>query len=421
MNSLKKWTFDNKFNFKNKDCEKASHLLLDGGKVYIPVDKEYDFIVKYAEEMKKGTKLYYVETRPNVFKFMIDVDIKDDRFWSFDEVLELSKIIQSVVFEFYDKNNVTICCISSPKKKGEHVHTGVHFIWPDICINSDKAKILRTAIIKKIKDTKLFVLLTKYSSLEDTFDARIYSSNGYRMVGSDKYNRETKEPENRELKLSFVMNSDTSLNDVYKERLENDTVALIAETSIRYVLDIYHSPESKGMDFKYIPKWIDKKELKKDSKGSNEIVGTKDHVILQYFINKYIPDYKDIIINKVSRYPDNNILITTSSKYCMNLQGNHKSCGIYFFATPEGVFQKCLCPCENLKGRKYGYCRDYTSDCYPFPDDFKTQLFPPTPESIKKAANKEKEYVPGSTTKRGILKKQKNACDKLLNDILMFD
>lgn len=416
MASLKKWIRENGFNFKNKDCEKVSHLLLDGGKVYIPREYEYDFIVKYSEEMNKKSKLYYVETRPNVFKFMIDIDIRDDIYWEPDKIIELTKVIQSVLFEFYDKNNVTICCVSSEKKKAELIHTGVHLIWPDIYVNKDSAIILRNGIIHKIKETNLFMLLTKYSDINDVFDSRIYSSNGYRMVGSDKYNKETKEPENRELILSFVMNSDSTLNDVYKKRLENDTIALVSETSIRYTLDIYHDPNSKGMEFKYIPLWMNKEEVKKSIKETT-VIGTQDHVILQYFINKYIPDYKDLVINKVQRYPDNNILITTSSKYCMNLSGNHKSCGIYFFATPDGVFQKCLCPCENLKGRKYGYCRDYISDCYHFPEDMKNLLFPQTSEEIKK---KEKEYVPGSTSKTLIVKKQKDICNKLFNDILML-
>lgn len=419
MSSLKKWIKDNGFNIKNKHCEKVSHLLLDGGKVYIPRDSEYDFIVKYAEALKNGLKLYYVETRPNVFKYMIDIDIGDDRYWNTEDIIELAKIIQEVIYEFYDKNNVVICCSSSPKKKGDLIHTGVHFIWPEICIISERALVLRNAIIHKIKDTKLFPMLSKYKDLNDIFDARIYSSNGYRMVGSDKYNKESNMPENRELKLSFVMNSDGTLNEVYKQRLIDNPVALISETSIRYTLDIYHSPDSKGMEFKYIPSWVEKKEIKKGKETT--IVGTKDHVLLQYFINKNIPDYKDLIINTVQRYPDNNILVTTSSKYCMNLSGNHKSCGIYFFATPEGVFQKCHCPCENLKGRKYGYCRDYISKCYPFDQEFKNQLFPATPESIKKAAAKEKEYVPGGTSKTGLVKKQKNVCDKLFNEILMFD
>lgn len=414
MTSLKKWIRDNGFNFKNKDCEKVSHLLLDGGKVYIPREHEYDFIVKYAEELNKKSKLYYVETRPNVFKFMIDVDIRDDHYWDISNVIELSKIIQSAVFEFYENNHVTICCTSSAKKKADLIHTGIHLIWPDIYVNKESAMTLRNGIIHKIKETSMFMLLTKYTDINDIFDACIYSSNGYRMVGSDKFNRETKEPENRELVLSFVMNSDSTLNDIYKERLQNDTVALVAETSIRHTLDIYHDPNSKGMNFKKIPHWLNKEEIKK---SKIEVVGTKDHVILQYFINKYIPDYKDLMINKVQRYPDHNILITTSSKYCMNLSGNHKSCGIYFFATPEGVFQKCLCPCENLKGRKYGYCRDYTSQCYPFPDDLRDQLFTQTSEEVKK---KEKEYAPGSTSNTVIIKKQKDICNKLFNDILML-
>lgn len=403
---LKEWIKEKGYFQKNEMCDKFTHLLLDGGKVFLPRNKEREFFNLYAEDMKNNRKLYYVEARPNVFKFMIDIDIKDDRYWELSYVIELAKVVQKTISLFYKKSHVMLCCTSPAKRKGEYIHTGIHFIWPELFVNSKNAMILRDANIHRIKETNLFAILTKHSDLTDVFDDRIYKSNGYRMVGSDKYNRETRSPEERELVLSFVMNPDLTLNEVYKDRLLNHLPSLIAESSIRYIPDKYHASDSNGMKFDMIPPWVKPSEKKKET----EIVGTKDYVLMQYFINK-IPEYTDIKINKVSRYSDSNILATTSSKYCMNIAGNHKSCGIYFFATPSGIFQKCLCPCENLKGRINGYCRNYTSKCYPFDEETKKQLFPNV-NFFEESSN------PIKITKKDMIKKRKNDCDKLLHDIM---
>ena len=71
---LYKWLEQQNFFKCTKDVPIPSHLLYDahkGGKLYIPHEKEYEFLCHYAEEMNKGSDLFMVETRPKVFKYMI--------------------------------------------------------------------------------------------------------------------------------------------------------------------------------------------------------------------------------------------------------------------------------------------------------------------------------------------------------------
>ena len=142
------------------------------------------------------------------------------------------------------------------------------------------------------------------------------------------------------------------------------------ETSIRHVPNVYHK-KSNGMEIKTIPSWLDGDALEiasstdKKSHKKGTIVSSTEHFLIEEFIkSKLDKAYKKSQIKAVTRYEDGNLLIKTTSRHCMNLGREHNSCGIYFFATPDGLYQKCLCPCMKLKDRKVGYCRDYTSDCH---------------------------------------------------------
>jgi hypothetical protein len=152
---LDKWLTDKKYFTRTKDTPAPSHLLYNGykgGKLYIPRSKEYEFLCQYAAEMTRGTKLYYVETRPKTFKFMIDVDISDDHYWSVEEIAKLSVIIQKTVYDFFETNQVVICCTSPAKIKNDGTHTGIHLIWPNLFVTSDTALCIRRGIIQKLKE-----------------------------------------------------------------------------------------------------------------------------------------------------------------------------------------------------------------------------------------------------------------------------
>ena len=444
--NLDKWLESNNYFTRTKETPIPSHLLFTGykgGKLYIPRSKEYEFLCQYALEMEKGSKLYYVETRPKTFKFMIDADISDDHYWSVEEIIKMVNVIQKTIYAFFETNEVVICCTSPTKIKNNEVHTGIHLIWPNLFVVSDTALCLRRGIIQKIKEAIEEGLFKLSKSLDDVFDETIFTRNGYRMVGSDKISKEKstnkKIIENRPLSLLFVMDSypDYQLNENYFDRLNNNTKSLMLETSIRYVIDTYLD---QGMNINKFPIWLEEDSLqKKAGVRSNQgtVVSGKDHLVVENFIKQKLPKVYKGSVKAVTRYPKEDayphaLLIKTTSRYCMNLGREHNSCGIYFYATPEGISQRCLCSCNKLDGRKHGLCMDYTSKCYPFDEDTQKILFPEFNKNLfeeeqgkkkkefikelKKKTKEEMKYVP--TTKKNILKQQQSLCDKLLNDIM---
>jgi hypothetical protein len=408
MNPLDKWLTTNNFYSSSKERETFNYLLLDsykGGKLFIPIDKEYKFWCLYSDEMKNGTKLYVVEQRDKVFKYMLDLDISDSHYWSVEEISELTKFIQKIIKEFFGDDHSTVCCTSPQKIKHNKIHTGIHLIWNDLYVTSDTAMVIRDGLVQRLNKQKEIVVEKPW---KDIIDELVYTRVGYRMVGSDKFNKDEKVPENRELNLLFVMNTDGILRKTHYERLLNSPKDLILETSIRNVIDTY---KEIGMKIVF-PKWleVDCSNIAKTFGTSHNysILSNKEHILIENFIRKNLPKcYSRAFIKSISKYPDGNLLITTTSKYCMNIKRDHNSCGIYFFGCSDGIYQKCFCPCETLNGRIKGYCKDFTSECFKFPDDIRLALFP---KSKKKKKNVNM-FVP--ETYDSTKKEYSKVCDKL--------
>lgn len=425
-----------------------THLLLDGGKYNIPSEKEREFLELYAKCLDTREKCYVIECRPQIFKYMIDLDIKEpegsNKEWDREDILELTKTIQSVVYEFYeiDMNVICLTCnrktICDPKSKQKYTKIGIHLIWPRHFTTSSDALVVREGIVQKLKST--YGERNPDNVWESIVDDRIYVNNGFRMVGSDKLerirgsrrdqgsreprgSRRTKEviPENRIYWPLFVVDSKGNFRDAYHARICKDMVALILDTSIRYV------PVNLAIPITKIPSWVvldpmvvhGTKQISKrsSSKISRLDVDSDEFGILILFMRNKLPEmYKNQTIKSIQRYPDGNILIITDSKYCMNIGREHSSCGIYFFANNKGVYQKCLCPCMERKDRIFGYCRDYTSSCFEFSDDLRNALFPKKKNNGGK--NKGTKINLSSTqSNRKFCKHLSSFCDDLYNSI----
>jgi hypothetical protein len=437
---LDKWLETKNYFVRTKETPSPSHLLLNGykgGKLYIPRSDEYEFLCQYTEEMNRGTKLYYVEQRPKTFKFMIDVDISDDHYWLDEEIAKLVGYIQKTVYAFFETSQIVVCCTSPAKVKPDGTHTGIHLIWPNLFITSDTALCIRRGVIQKLKeDAKEFKLV---KSWEDIIDETIYTRNGYRMVGSDKLaivkgsENEKKVPENRPLSLLFVMNSEGQLSENYYNRIKKDSKALILETSIRYVIDTYLD---QGMYINKIPAWLEEDPLQRKAgirTNSGTVISSKNHLIIENFIKHNLPKVYKGSVKAITKYPKESgypdaLLIKTTSKYCINIGRDHNSCGIYFYATPEGITQRCMCSCNKLDGRKTGLCMDFVSGLYPFDNNTRTVLFPELDKNLFETEQKKKKIIKTKQklkqdtrhvpeTKTNILKQRQSVCDKLFGQI----
>lgn len=385
MSDLKKWLEKCGYLEKTLQIKNPTHLLLDGGKVYLPENMEKEFLENYSEELRKKSKLYYVETRSKVFKYMIDLDIGDDHYWTNLEIIDIVKFVNEIINQFYDSKFTVICCTAPPKNKGKLIGTGIHLIWPKLFVTTEIAIMFRNAILEKINNDDPSIKFAKrdlniQNSWEDAFDGVIYTRNGYRMVGSDKLNPKTRVPENRLYKPLYAIDGNSLERKEYIDRLNNDPFFLMLETSIRYIPETFRKVYPNGMKPKKIPDWASdniKNPIKRENVKISLDSGGEQYAVIEYFIRKQIPEYsrEKKLIRDIRENPDGSLYVSSDSKYCMNIGKEHNSCGIYFHITREGVFQKCFCPCDNLRGRKHGYCKDYTSECYKIPDKMVRLLY----------------------------------------------
>lgn len=369
MNGLSEWLRTNGFYSSAGDTIPMSHVTFDGKKIYLPASHEYEFRKRYAREMDLGTPLYYIERRTDAFRYMMDLDILDDHPWSREELENIGRIIQACVARFYPEEHSVICCASPPKTKNGKIHTGVHLIWNDITTNSEKAITIRHAVVKTLAESGIQF----QREIEDVVDELVYTRAGYRMVGSDKYSSD-KGPENRKLRLVYCMNANGTLRKTHYERLASSTFDLVMETAIRCV-------ESTETPMPItIPAEFGEYFVKTVAPGSGlvgiSVTSEMEHSIVNAFITANIPGYAHCLVKSVVRYPDQNLLVKTNSKFCINVGREHNSCSVYFFASPRGICQKCFCRCNSLAGRKHGLCKDFRSRMYPFPDNIVKALFP---------------------------------------------
>lgn len=392
--SCMEWLYKNNYFLKTKDAsKKESHLLYDGGAVYVPEDKYFLFLKHYANDFKNNVQLHFIEQRTPIYKYMIDLDIYDDHYLSKEEIIEVCTFINKIVNEFYEKPySCIVCnCTGKPKTNKEGlIHTGIHIIWPKLFVKDNISKLFRYAILQKIKE----VHLKEHWDWDTVFDKLIYEKYGFTMVGS------CKKKSDRVYVPYLVLSSDGSILEDYINRLKENYLDTMLETSLSYVPDSVKTELFDGHVPYKLPEWFTEKYQEsfekeneavlplnrriKNSSTNNPSMNTnytnaEDYIynIIFKMILTYMPAYKNEneLIRGIFRYPDGNILITTTSRYCQNIEREHSSCGIYFYANKNGLCQKCLCPCNKLNGRKHGLCSKYTSPYYKFEKDIEVLIF----------------------------------------------
>lgn len=408
MDNLTKWLkITNQFSKDNEDS-KPSHLMLNGYTLYVKNDNINIFNEKYAEVIEQDYNLYIVECKRNIFKLFFDLDFLLSK-EKYDEVnktdnetnlfLEIIKIMNDVIYDFYGKYYdciITTADIKIVKKlyknvenpenvtHKEFIKKGFHLHFPDININKNYALEIRKTCIHRI---------TKFkdefeNSINDIVDEHVFTSSGLRMTGSKKghFVSKTKEfvCEGRPYKLLLTLKNNL-VNTEFKTELENNLLMLINNTSIitddTDITNIVNNPnldnEKCGNCDVYEEDCKDCKSCKDfdifdgpntEKSGNWNRLHKNDpkHIAILKFFNTYIKDYSTKDIKRIYYLEDESVYIIYShSTYCSNIGKNHNSEHIYFKLKKDGICQKCFCKCDTMDGRKWGFCKDYSSRVIP--------------------------------------------------------
>ena len=394
-------------NKQEDESIKVSHLLLDGGKLYVKPENNKAFNKKYAEAIINGEKQYVVECKTEYFKLFFDLDfminsnnverINDEinkeiiKYQENKECIEVFdlyiKHINETIEEIYGKNKICIVTTADIKKITKIVKNneepnkvesevyfkkGFHLHYPDIIVNTEKALQLRKNCIFNIN----YVIKTIYgnsfnclnNTIVDIIDEKVFKGSGLRMTGSRKGQITSTEfiDEGRPYELKDVILNGTS-NKKQITNFKNDYIQLVLETSIVCYENTMTKQQNNMETLNCEECDLSPDESENNSGGWSKLdrSSIEYRTIIDYFRNT-IMGYSERDIKRIYVSDNKKIyLLNSRSKYCQNLGRNHNSEHIYFLLSKDGLVQKCFCRCNTMDGRKDGYCKDYSSNKIP--------------------------------------------------------
>jgi len=378
--NLSRWLYQNRCFLGSDNQKNITHLCLDGGRLNIPDNLMEDFFKQYAKGIIEGEKYYLCECITPVIKFYCDLDFILDKELDIPDIKNFVLSLNKTIVHHFKENFSSIVCVAPSKNvqkdKQKKIKTGVHIIWSGLHLDIDKAYSLSRVMVDNMK-----TLYPDYD-WENIIDEQVYN-NGLRMIGSRKVSnkrraiKNTKEyeiikiDEGRTYEPKFCINEYGDILETNRElntRKNEDIAGLLTGCSIRS-----WSGEKSLEPVEPLPLLSLKK--KKTSSRVDTDIEKKILDRVESFIR-----YQTIIqwnspLRQLKKQ-GNFYIAKIDSMYCLNIQREHNSCGIYFQITDQGLFQRCFCRCETLEGRNNGYCSKFKSTVFPLPLEVRKMLFP---------------------------------------------
>ena len=383
---FKLWCKDQGF-ANNSDL---SHVLMDGGVLSVPFDRLNEFYEKCIEAYNSGEKIFVVEQKTENYNFFMDLDYKDDDELTFDQIKDICKVICDKVSKFGGKD--ALVSVAEPKPNGYLIKTGIHINWPGFVVNRASALSLREHVINTLnlvygsRDWKDIVDISVYGN-----SSRNTKGSGFRMPwshkkgkheacsgqGCDACNQSGKETQSEYLPIF-----------VYK----HGPLSMLQKTEQKPSVDILHMATLRTQSEE--PVTVEG-SFKKRDEGTFTKIQTKNVfenqealLLVEDFIRKHIEGQGSANITKMYKHK-NQFLVSTTSKYCENLRRAHSSNHVWFHIIGDTIAQKCFCNCETMKGRFYGFCKDFSGRRHQLPkkitdvlyEDGKVQSYVPKKKS----------------------------------------
>ena len=370
---FKRWCSQNNFN----NATNLSHVLLDGGVLSVPFDKLNDFHEKYLEAVKRGEKLFVVEQKTPNYNFFVDIDYKDDKALTIEEIKSMCKIICDKVKRHGGKE--CLISVAPPKKSGDLIKTGVHLNWPGFVVNQSAAVALREHILISLTTAKGSVDWNEIidSSVYGNLERRTKGS-GLRMPWSYKLEKHQQcggqgcegcEGKGKIVQVAYLpvfVYKCGPLSTLLKIGQAPD-MDILKMSSVRtdQVQHVTVEPPSTAI-----------------KEGSFTTAQTKDEIendelkgLLHKFIQTNMDGQGGAIVTKLFKHNET-YLVSTNSKYCENLKRPHGSNHVWFHISGSVIAQKCFCRCETVRGRRDGFCKDFYGRKHQLPPKIVEKLYP---------------------------------------------
>lgn len=356
---------------------KATHYSMKGGpygRIQVPDRLASDFLRQLGESLMKGEAMHWAEKRTPVFKLFVDIDLKIDV-----SIYEVTSVLQEVVQrKFPSLQPHAIACwprvnnngVFEPpeyqerKKEDGSVEVvfknGCHITWTNIFVDTPTALGMRLAWIKRCKEC-----INDEIDWGQILDACVYTTNGLRMIGC--YKGDQRSPVYVPFQ-EMIGDEEKKLTGNYLQ----DAVEFVRKTSIRLQPDVGLTPTRviKDEDYSNCKK-------RKHPAGPVTMAHPDQEVVLDAMRAVLPRVWKDskIYITKQSKYKGMpSWLVSSTSRFCLNVGREHNSSKVYFDVTPEYMRQRCYSDKDTLQGRIYCKCRNYVSKKIMFPPQTRKAL-----------------------------------------------
>lgn len=363
------------------NANSLSHVLMDGGVLSVPFDRLDDFYAVCVDCINKGEHIFVVEQKTETYNFFIDIDYKDTEALTLEEIKNISKIICDKVKSLGGKD--CIVSIAKPKVVGKNmIKTGVHYNWHGFVVDQEGAISLREHVVSTLR------LVYADKDWNDIVDVAVYGNPekktkgaGFRMPWSHKKGKHEecsgrgcpscdntgKITQTPYLPIYKYVHGPLSM---LQEIDQTPSVELLKLTTVRTQTDITSNikPLAKSKLSLIKEGGFTKTQTK------NEITDSEVHALIQTFIRMNMEGQKDTFITKLFKHK-NSYLVSTTSRYCENLGREHNSNHIWFYINQNLIMQKCFCTCETNRGRRNGFCKDFSGRKHILPEKITEKMY----------------------------------------------
>ena len=345
--------------------KKATHLLLDGGRLHVPDGDAGSFLNEYALAVarKDSTPPALVELRTPVFKLFMDIDARlpPDAPDTFDFTPVWTTIFRAATNFFVHAPRLLVCTAPIKLEANGSKKFGAHLVWPETFARPEVALAFRDVLLPDLKSAFGGMCVNDW---DDVVDACVYKANGLRMPWSVKGPGDAR-PYIPTAEL-LLDGDDGPVSTVLLPLPQGVSAvrAWVHTLSIRATLADEATALHEGI---HVPE-----PAAASGRGGGGGGGGRErleaycHVLPQ--IDGVIPEeYKPQSFTALFRTP-HSVMLRSTSTYCKNVGRHHTSSTVYFVVNRSGVAQRCFCRKDTTDGRANGTCKDYESPSITLPD-----------------------------------------------------
>jgi hypothetical protein len=344
-----------------KDPQKFTHLLLDGGKLFVPDQQHSLFLNEYSNCVARSEKLFVVETRTPTFRLFVDFDFKPVP--APDIITAAIQSACGVAAYYFDTTSRAVVLrkdVDNPEK------VGVHLTWDAVFVTSTTALSFRNHLVAKLEKACDTV------DWRDVVDSSVYTGSGLRLPWSSKVNAPG---------VYFPQHTctvDGTMTPVQPPATASEIRDWIKWTSIR-------APDAV-LTRTCVVTSDDPVEHKAQKDGTVVHESVRDHAATLEKIHATLPEaYATQKFTSMHRFGDFCVVLRSDSRRCGNKAYQpHTANTVYFVVLRKGyAYQRCYCRKDVVREGGVA-CADYVSDSWTIPKDAIDALWPPVPETTSK-------------------------------------